>query len=479
MTNTNINATTNNAHIHNAGYSSSRTITQVIDTSLPAGKQLRTTQSVLDPLTVSGLAILRDEVTSSRETATPRFVCIECGEPLSLPKHPASATVPADGRGAYFKHAFIENAPACSLRTKGGVYDVGAVQFAGQQEGIDHHALKLALAACLRSDPRFSDVQIEKRVTGQDGTYRVPDVSALYDGMRITFDLQLATLPISTIQDRNDFYRANGCHHVWLTDAADLSRLSRQAFCDLHLTTGGRIFAIDDASISASISAGQFQLQELQLLPRLASQLAIHNTWDKSLVGIDVILMDHQRRKADGVQIYQQALSNKAEDAFGPELRMLRDAATKNLDLRLVAAEWRRISNSISGMEPAGAKSLQLGAVMAFLSAAERYSNARPENRALIAPKLQRRLTTLLGAQSALHWSPLVVQVHQTFPCVQQALTPENAARLNALLTSPDKVKPYLRYNAGMLSVLFPWLGFRLLAKPPKFAPNLRISGRR
>ena len=56
---------------------------------------------------------------------------------------------------------------------------------------------------------------------------------------------------------------------------------------------------------------------------------------------------------------------------------------------------------------------------------------------------------------------------------------PANSARLNALLTQTHTVKPLLRCHAGIIGVLHPWLGFRLLVKAPKFVPNLRLPASR
>jgi len=73
-----------------------------------------------------------------------------------------------------------------------------------------------------------------------------------------------------TILDRNAFYEVNNVRQVWLTDAADLSRLSQLAFRDLYLLSGGRMFAIDADVLAACADSTTFQLKELSIAPRIA-----------------------------------------------------------------------------------------------------------------------------------------------------------------------------------------------------------------
>ncbi|HTN62757.1 MAG TPA: hypothetical protein VL147_14620 [Devosia sp.] len=462
-----------------AGHGDYRAIAMVIDTSFPLGQQLRTTQSVLDPLTVVSLAELRAEVHAAQAADTPRFLCAQCQRPVHLAQRPAAPDVTRDGRAAFFRHFAAAGAPPCPCRTMPGVHDVGAVQFGGLQEGLDHHTLKHALADCLRHDPRCSDVQVEKRITGADGNWRVPDVSAVIDGKQIAFDLQLATLPIGTIQDRDGFYAENAVHHVWLTDAADLSRLSHQAFCDLHLIMSGRIFAIDDASIGASIRDRRFQLQELSILPRLVEERPLHNVWETALVGTDIILMAPHLRKAEGERRYRRALAAKVSASFGAERQAICRSAMMNQGLAPVRLQWSRIARFVCGCGVEIAISNDIGPALAFLAQVEVFVVHQSGSRPTIERELQRRLTTLLASRNGLHWAPLVSVVFSTLPAVKTGVDPVTMVRLNALLTRTDTVRPLLRYHAGMIAVLYPWLGHRLLMKAPKFGPNMRLPASR
>ncbi|WP_193337157.1 competence protein CoiA family protein [Devosia beringensis] len=455
-----------------------RAIAMVIDTSFPAGEQLRTTQSVLDPLTPVGLAELRAEVHAAKAAGTPRFLCAVCQRPVHLAQRPAGPGVTRNGLAAFFRHVADTDAPPCPCRTVPGVHNVGAVQFAGLQEGLDHHTLKHALADCLCHDPRFSDVQVEKRLSA-DGSWRVPDVCALFEGKQIAFDLQLATLPISTIRERENHYAAMGVHHVWLTGAADLSRLSHQGFCDLHLNMAGRIFAIDDTSIGRSLRDGQFQLQELSILPRLVKDRPIHNIWETAPVGTGVIMMAPNLRKAEGERRYRRELAAQVSASLGAERQAICRAAAMNQGLAPVGLQWTRLARFICGPGIDGSITSDVGKVLAFLAQVEVFVTHQSGSRPSIERELQRRLGTLLAGRHALHWAPLVLMVFSTLPSIKAAVDPTTMARLNTLLTSTGKVRPLLRMHAGMIAALYPWLGRRLLMKAPRFGPKMRLPASR
>ena len=360
-----------------------RTIAEVLDTRLPPGQQRRTAQSVLDPQSAASLAELRNDVHGENAKGHSLFLCAQCEQPVFVAQRPAAPDVPRNGDAAYFKHFSDKDARPCSWRTH-NLHSIGAVQYNGQQEGLDHLTLKNALAECLRSDPRFTDVQVEKRITGKDHDWRVPDVSAVIDGKVMALDLQLPTLPISTILERAGFYEANDIHHVVLTDA------------------------VDDASIAASLSSGRFQLRELRIVPRLVPGHPVHNVWQSRLIGTDAILMDPGQRRKEGERQYSQTLMAAANTSFGPQRQAIRRAAAMNMGSAAVFEHWNHIARAIGGLNEDSAVAQCVGTVLAFLAQVEICCNGQ---RPMAHRELQQRLKTLLDGRHALHWAPLVVQV--------------------------------------------------------------------
>ena len=450
-----------------------RAIHSVVDTNQPEGQQRRLAQTILDTLTVVGLAQLRLEVRESYTSGSPRFLCPECGAPLFVAQNPAGAGTPADGRGAHFKHYAVDATSHCTLRTDRNLRDVGAVKFNGLAEGADHASMKRLLALCLSHDPDVTDINVERQIRGKDGAWRQPDVSAMIGGKLVAFDLQLAGAALATIIERNAFYAANDVTHVWLTDAGDFGRLTQLAFRDLHLMMGGRIFAIDDQVLTACIEQSSFQLKELSITPRIAPPLAIHNVWQSSLVGRDVILMALAERKKQGELRYRQTLTTQVDALFKAERAAIRRNAKLLRDIDGIFREWSTISRAVKGRMFDDAKFDPIGDVIAWLATVETFITRGGAN----VGEFSAATDTLLSARTARHWAPLIELTCQLLPSITAGLSARHKSRLAAMLATKEPVVPLMRLNASMLSVLYPWLGFHLLAKPPKFAPPLSRSG--
>jgi hypothetical protein len=331
----------------------------------------------------------------------------------------------------------------------------------------------------LGQDPDITDIQVERQIRASDGSWRQPDVSAAIDGQLVAFDIQLADAPLVTIQERGAFYRTNGIRHVWLTSAADLSRLSQLAFRDLHLNAGGRIFAIDTDVVAACVQSATFQLKELSIVPRLVPERPVHNIWDVAMVGRAVILMDPHQRKLEGEKRYQEALRVQVTPHFGPERTIIRQAAAQRRSLGWVAPQWDAIASQTKARNADTAKFDGVSEVLAWLHAVEVYVKSRePALRATALEALHAATERLLAVRNARDWAPLVVTTGQLLPSVEAALSAENRARLTALLTATEPVVGVVRSYANMLAILYPWLAFRLIVKAPKFGPPASRRGR-
>ncbi|MBJ6989020.1 hypothetical protein [Devosia sp. MC521] len=144
-----------------------------------------------------------------------------------------------------------------------------------------------------------------------------------------------------------------------------------------------------------------------------------------------------------------------------------------------VGLHWTRLARFIRGPGIDGAIASDVGKVLAFVAQVEVFITHQSGSRPSIERELQRRLGPLLASRHALHWAPLVLMVFSTLPSIKAAVDATTMARLNALLTSTDKVRPLLRLYAGMIAALYPWLGRRLLMKAPKFGPKMRLQASR
>lgn len=451
-----------------------RAIETVTDTTMPSGQQIRLARNILDPLMEVGLSELRAEVRTAYVACHPRFRCPDCSEPLFIAQNPASADTPRDGRGAHFKHYSNAEAPPCPQRTAANLHDIGAVKFAGLGEGTDHSNLKHMLAFCLSQDPNVTDIEIERQIRAIDGSRRQPDVSFVLDGQAVAVDVQLAAASLATILERGAFYAANKIRHIWVTDAANLDRLSQLAFRDIYLGMGGRIFALDADVVAACVEQSRIQLWELSIMPRLAPPLPLHNVWERDVVDQETILMDPAARKAEGQKRYRQGLASQVGQHFGPERAAMRSSLAEGKPLEWMRFEWTTIARQIKGRDIDTAIAQSVGAVLAWLSAAEAYAScAEPTARPVALAAMHQATAAVLTIRNAKDWAPLVETVCKMSPPVQAALAADHRDQLNVLLATAEHTRSVIRNHAQMLSVLFPWLGFKLLVKAPRFGPSI------
>ncbi|KKC34568.1 hypothetical protein [Devosia psychrophila] len=165
------------------------------------------------------------------------------------------------------------------------------------------------------------------------------------------------------------------------------------------------MFAIDDASVAASIRSKTFQLQELSITPRLTKDRPIHNVWTKKIAGTDIVLMNPSQRKNEGERTYRRALAISVNANFGAERQAIREAAKLGHGLINVRLCWNRISQFIRGPGDEAAIWNDLGVVLNFLAQVEVYVAAVREQRPADQQELQQRLEALMASRNGLHWA--------------------------------------------------------------------------
>jgi hypothetical protein len=80
---------------------------------------------------------------------------------------------------------------------------------------------------------------------------------------------------------------------------------------------------------------------------------------------------------------------------------------------------------------------------------------------------LQAATERLLTVRNAQDWAPLVEMTCKRLAWLPPLLSSDNHARLHVLLATTVRVKPMIRRYAGLIAVLYPWISFRLIVKPP------------
>ena len=218
---------------------------------------------------------MRRELQLAITTDSPYWVCPVCGQMVKI-----SGKRTARGKALFFSH--LHDSEDCPIKTNTGLTKrmIEARKYALVQESERHHRLKTSIANFLEEtnskNKGVSDVQIEKRVTTDLPfmNWRCPDVQAMYNGMHLVFELQLSTTFISTIVERDLFYRLNNYFIIWVfnfeenKEYMDLTNLMCK---DIYYANKRNIFVFDRDAQTES-----FKRKELVLK---CNWLNADNTW--------------------------------------------------------------------------------------------------------------------------------------------------------------------------------------------------------
>ena len=218
---------------------------------------------------------MRRELQLAITTDNPYWVCPVCGQMVKI-----SGKRTARGKALFFSH--LHDSEDCPIKTNTGLTKrmIEARKYALVQESERHHRLKTSIANFLEEtnskSKGVSDVQIEKRVTTDLPfmNWRCPDVQAMYNGMHLVFELQLSTTFISTIVERDLFYRLNNYFIIWVfnfeenKEYMDLTNLMCK---DIYYANKRNIFVFDKDAQAESLKRKELVLK--------CNWLDADNTW--------------------------------------------------------------------------------------------------------------------------------------------------------------------------------------------------------
>lgn len=197
---------------------------------------------------------LRMALRTSLDRNEPTYLCPLCAIPVYLVCLP-------DRRRFFFRHELEDG--RCPARTKGdrSEEEINARKYNGVKESVAHIRMKEIIAESLRCDRRFSDVSIEKVWRSQDqGTWRKPDVQAMFEGKRVAFEIQLSTTFLRVIAQRRDFYLQDGALLVWIFKHFDEEK-SRLTQDDVFYNNNRNAFLASEETLHASRANGALTLE--------------------------------------------------------------------------------------------------------------------------------------------------------------------------------------------------------------------------
>lgn len=201
---------------------------------------------------------IRRSATRARNKGSVAFSCEKCGHAVYAPREPST-------KKAFWKHhkGAPQNCPWWTGNPN-SIDEISGAQFQGAQESPLHSRLKNLVADILRDDPHTEpdSVVVDEYVFCGENR-RKPDVRAVYDGKPIAIEIQLSTTQIPIIVAREDFYRQEGRHLIWVTwnfEPVERTQMLT-AFEDIFYSHSKNLFSLDDKVIVDSQSKGVFQLR--------------------------------------------------------------------------------------------------------------------------------------------------------------------------------------------------------------------------
>lgn len=213
-----------------------------------------------------------DEVLSMRHTLQeaiildkPKFICAYCGQKVKISGHCTER-----GHASFFSHLY--DSDKCDLKTTTGLSKaiINARKYGKEGESDRHKLLKsnLEYALCdeISVKKGVTEVQKEKTVFGIHPLFkwRRPDVYFKYNDMEIVLELQLSTTFLSTIVEREMFYRIKKVFMIWVFNFSDNVKfvdLRNLMMKDIYFRNHRNVFVLDNEAIQEGLKRKELILK--------------------------------------------------------------------------------------------------------------------------------------------------------------------------------------------------------------------------
>lgn len=204
-------------------------------------------ESALDLLTQKDELVfqLRRLVESRIQEQNPLYFCNVCGQAIVVRSH----RLYDSSHTFYFKH--LRNSGDCPIKTDSSYTkdEIRCMKYNGAKESRAHFELKHYLAEQLKKDNRFTNTEIEEviKASGWSRKWKKPDISALFNGRKVVFEIQLSTTFLDVIVSREVFYQEEKIPIFWIFK--DLNpEIARATEKDVFFNNKSNALSIDDFS---------------------------------------------------------------------------------------------------------------------------------------------------------------------------------------------------------------------------------------
>lgn len=257
-----------------------RTINSVLD--LRNGKEIIASDFFTKP--IDEIFQLRYEIETNIREKQPRFVCYFCRKAIKIRGKPDSKRI------LHFAH--LKDSDDCPQKTdsKYSKEELLRIKYNGAKESDLHIELKLFIANSLIANKKgskgieFVEIEHINKHQAIPKIWKKPDVSSIFQGKSVVFDLQLSTTFLSVINSRQEFYKENQTFIIWVFNVFETDD-DRRKFTqsDVFYSNNRNGFELDEVAKEKSIQEGDLILKCNYQKPKIKYS-GIHYDWEVEYV---------------------------------------------------------------------------------------------------------------------------------------------------------------------------------------------------
>lgn len=267
-----------------------RTISSILD--LKTGKEIKSDEffkKEIDEI----FQIRYDFETAIREQNS-RFVCYYCKQPVKIRGKRDSKVI------MHFAH--LRDSDECPIKTgnKYTIEEIQRIKYNGAKESELHYSLKMRLADFLKKNQEYKKgiegVNIETVIKDQEipKVWKKPDVSSIYNGRPVVFELQLSTTFLSVINSRQEFYKKNETYILWVFSSFDTDDDKRKfTQSDIFYNNNFNGFEFNQEAFELSTKENDLVLK-CYYKKLYIENLSLIDEWDECMIKLQDLTFDNK-----------------------------------------------------------------------------------------------------------------------------------------------------------------------------------------
>ncbi len=267
-----------------------RTISSILD--LKTGNEIKS--EIFFKKGIDEIFQFRYDFESAIREQNSRFVCYYCKQPVKIRGKRDSKVI------MHFAH--LRDSDECPIKT-GNKYskeEIQRIKYNGAKESKLHFNLKIGLAGFLKRNKEYKkgveEVNIESVMKDQaiPKTWKKPDVSSIYKGKSVVFELQLSTTFLSVINSRQEFYKENETYILWVFSTFDTDDDKRKfTQSDIFYNNNYNDFEFNQEAIELSKKENDLVLK-CYYKKLYIEDLSIIDEWDECMVKLQDLTFDNE-----------------------------------------------------------------------------------------------------------------------------------------------------------------------------------------